>query len=54
MYKQEFGMQAVANIFSALLMGVSVVDSSVAGLGGCPFSPGASGAHCSLKKFLSF
>jgi len=24
-------------------MGVSVVDSSVAGLGGCPFAPGASG-----------
>ena len=37
-------MQAVANIFSALLTGVSVVDSSVAGLGGCPFSPGASGS----------
>jgi len=24
-------------------MGVSVVDSSVAGLGGCPYAPGASG-----------
>ena len=47
-------MQAVANIFSALLSGVSVIDSSVAGLGGCPFSPGASGPrpcrHFSLQK----
>ena len=24
-------------------MGVSVIDSSVAGLGGCPYAPGASG-----------
>jgi len=24
-------------------MGVSVVDASVAGLGGCPYAPGASG-----------
>ena len=24
-------------------MGVSVVDASVSGLGGCPFAPGASG-----------
>uniref|UniRef100_F6ZP15 Hydroxymethylglutaryl-CoA lyase, mitochondrial n=1 Tax=Monodelphis domestica TaxID=13616 RepID=F6ZP15_MONDO len=35
--------QALANILMALQMGVSVVDSSVAGLGGCPYSPGASG-----------
>ncbi len=24
-------------------MGVSVIDSSVSGLGGCPYAPGASG-----------
>jgi len=24
-------------------MGVSVVDASIAGLGGCPYAPGASG-----------
>ena len=24
-------------------MGISVVDASVAGLGGCPYAPGASG-----------
>ncbi|XP_067336145.1 hydroxymethylglutaryl-CoA lyase, mitochondrial [Channa argus] len=35
--------QALANIFVALQMGVSVVDSSVAGLGGCPYAQGASG-----------
>jgi len=35
--------QALANIYAALQMGVSVVDSSVAGLGGCPYAAGASG-----------
>jgi isopropylmalate/homocitrate/citramalate synthase len=35
--------QALANILAALEKGVAVVDSSVAGLGGCPYAPGASG-----------
>lgn len=35
--------QALTNIFAALQMGISVVDSSVAGLGGCPYARGASG-----------
>jgi hydroxymethylglutaryl-CoA lyase len=35
--------QALANILAALESGVAVVDSSVAGLGGCPYAPGASG-----------
>jgi hydroxymethylglutaryl-CoA lyase len=35
--------QALANIYQALTMGVSVIDSSVAGLGGCPYAVGASG-----------
>ncbi len=35
--------QALANIYSALQGGVSVVDSAVAGLGGCPYAAGASG-----------
>ncbi|XP_004320308.1 hydroxymethylglutaryl-CoA lyase, mitochondrial isoform X2 [Lagenorhynchus albirostris] len=35
--------QALANTLMALQMGVSVVDSSVAGLGGCPYAHGASG-----------
>ena len=35
--------QALANIFACLEAGVSVVDSSVAGLGGCPHATGATG-----------
>ncbi|WP_028878535.1 hydroxymethylglutaryl-CoA lyase [Terasakiella pusilla] len=35
--------QALANIYAALEMGVATVDSSVAGLGGCPYAKGASG-----------
>ncbi len=35
--------QALANIYAALEMGVSVVDASVAGLGGCPYAVGATG-----------
>lgn len=35
--------QALANILVALQLGVSVVDSAVAGLGGCPYAKGASG-----------
>ena len=35
--------QALANILACLEQGVAVVDSSVAGLGGCPYAKGASG-----------
>jgi hydroxymethylglutaryl-CoA lyase len=35
--------QALATIFACLELGVGIVDSSVAGLGGCPYAPGASG-----------
>lgn len=35
--------QALANILACLERGVAVVDASVAGLGGCPFAPGAAG-----------
>ncbi|MDO6620804.1 MULTISPECIES: hydroxymethylglutaryl-CoA lyase [unclassified Shewanella] len=35
--------QALANIQACLTTGVSVIDSSVAGLGGCPYAKGASG-----------
>jgi hydroxymethylglutaryl-CoA lyase len=35
--------QALANILAALEKGVACVDSAVAGLGGCPYAPGASG-----------
>ncbi len=35
--------QALANIYAVLEQGVRIIDSSVAGLGGCPYAPGASG-----------
>jgi hydroxymethylglutaryl-CoA lyase len=35
--------QALANILACLERGVAVVDSSVAGLGGCPYAKGATG-----------
>ena len=35
--------QALANILASLELGVAVVDSSVAGLGGCPYAKGAAG-----------
>jgi hydroxymethylglutaryl-CoA lyase len=35
--------QALANILTAVQLGIRIVDSSVAGLGGCPYAKGASG-----------
>ncbi|MET1253903.1 hydroxymethylglutaryl-CoA lyase [Aliikangiella maris] len=35
--------QALANIYAALESGISNIDASVAGLGGCPYAKGASG-----------
>ncbi|MEN5028874.1 hydroxymethylglutaryl-CoA lyase [Pseudomonas sp. Ps21-P2] len=35
--------QALANIYASLLEGIQVFDSSVAGLGGCPYAKGATG-----------
>ncbi len=35
--------QALANIHAVLQSGISVIDSSVAGLGGCPYAKGATG-----------
>ena len=35
--------QALANVYAALEEGVRVFDSSVSGLGGCPYAPGAAG-----------
>ncbi|ELU10662.1 hypothetical protein CAPTEDRAFT_201585 [Capitella teleta] len=35
--------QALANVYALLEEGLSVIDTSVAGLGGCPYAPGASG-----------
>ena len=35
--------QALTNIYVALQNGISVIDSSVSGLGGCPYAKGATG-----------
>lgn len=35
--------QAIANIYAGLLEGITVFDSSISGLGGCPYAKGASG-----------
>jgi len=35
--------QALANLMAALEFGIAVADSSVAGLGGCPYAKGAAG-----------
>lgn len=34
---------ALANIYASLQMGITTFDSSLGGLGGCPYAPGASG-----------
>lgn len=34
---------ALANVLAALQLGISIVDSSAGGLGGCPYAPGAAG-----------
>jgi len=41
-YHDTYG-QALANTLASLELGVAAVDSAVAGLGGCPFAPGATG-----------
>jgi len=35
--------QALANVYACLELGISTIDAAVAGLGGCPFAPGATG-----------
>ncbi|MBV53417.1 MAG: hydroxymethylglutaryl-CoA lyase [Coxiellaceae bacterium] len=35
--------QALTNIFAALQAGITTIDASASGLGGCPFAPGATG-----------
>lgn len=41
-YHDTYGM-AIANVYASLQMGLAVFDSAIAGLGGCPYAPGASG-----------
>lgn len=33
----------MSNIFLALQYGINIIDSSISGLGGCPYAKGASG-----------
>ena len=35
--------QALANILAVIEMGISTIDTAIAGLGGCPYADGASG-----------
>ena len=35
--------QALVNLLAVMQMGVAVIDTAVAGLGGCPYAKGASG-----------
>ncbi|MHA3892112.1 hydroxymethylglutaryl-CoA lyase [Acinetobacter sp. GXMZU3951] len=41
-FHNTYGM-AIANIYQSLEQGIRVFDSSIAGLGGCPYAKGASG-----------
>jgi hydroxymethylglutaryl-CoA lyase len=41
-YHDTYG-QAIANIYASMELGVATFDSSVSGLGGCPYAKGASG-----------
>ena len=34
---------ALANVLAALQLGISIIDASAGGLGGCPYAPGAAG-----------
>ena len=37
------GMLGLANVLAAIEEGITTIDSSLGGIGGCPFAPGASG-----------
>jgi hydroxymethylglutaryl-CoA lyase len=41
-YHDTYG-QALANIYASMELGIATFDSSVSGLGGCPYAKGASG-----------
>jgi hydroxymethylglutaryl-CoA lyase len=41
-FHDTFGM-GVANALQAISLGVRTIDTSIGGLGGCPYSPGATG-----------
>jgi hydroxymethylglutaryl-CoA lyase len=41
-YHDTYG-QAIANVYASLELGIATYDSSVGGLGGCPYAAGATG-----------
>ena len=41
---------ALANVLAALQLGIATFDSSAGGLGGCPYSPGATGNRTRLRS----
>jgi hydroxymethylglutaryl-CoA lyase len=41
-FHDTYGM-ALANVYASLELGIATFDSSVAGLGGCPYAKGATG-----------
>jgi hydroxymethylglutaryl-CoA lyase len=41
-FHDTYGM-ALANVLAGLQLGITTVDASAGGLGGCPYAPGASG-----------
>jgi hydroxymethylglutaryl-CoA lyase len=49
-FHDTYGM-AIANVFAAYRLGISVFDSSAGGIGGCPYAPGASG-NVSTEKLV--
>ena len=44
---------ALANVIAAMQAGITKFDSSVGGLGGCPYSPGATG-NLSTEEFVEY
>jgi hydroxymethylglutaryl-CoA lyase len=50
-YHDTYG-QALANVLASLALGVSTFDTSVAGLGGCPYARGATGNLATGLSFL--
>ena len=46
--------QALANIWAALACGIRTFDSSVGGLGGCPYAKGATGNVATEDVVYSF
>ena len=54
LHLHDTGGRALENVAAGLAAGIRVFDSSAAGLGGCPFAPGAPGnvATEALVRFL--